>query len=153
MIKARRTVPGSTASALPTVTREIAGLVQGSRPADPSVLLHDGDTKYTASFDEVFRPKGVEIVKSPFQAPNENAHAERFVRTVRSECLDHVIALTRGHLERILRTYEHHYNHARESPRRYLRQTSCLGMEQPLRTGFVAVVPLAEFDAVISLED
>jgi putative transposase len=97
------------------VTQQARNLTADLVDAEVEVrfLLHDRDTKYTASFDEVFRAEGVEIVKSPFQAPNANAHAERFVRTVRSECLDHVIVLTRGHLERILRTYEHHYNHAR----------------------------------------
>jgi len=92
-------------------------------------LLHDRDTKYTASFDEVFRAEGAEIVKTPFRAPNANAHAERFVRTVRAECLDHVIVLTRGHLERILRIYEHHYNHCR--PHQGIAQAMPAGNEQP----------------------
>lgn len=47
------------------------------------------------------------------QAPNANAHAERFVRSVRSECLDHLVILGERHLERVLRTYARRYNRYR----------------------------------------
>ncbi len=76
-------------------------------------LLHDRDTKYTDSFDEVFRSQGTTIVKTPFRTPNANALAERFVRTIRSECLDHVVILNQRHLERVLRSYVGHYNEHR----------------------------------------
>jgi len=71
------------------------------------------DTKYVASFDEVFKAGGAPILKTPLQAPNANAHAERFVRSVRSECLDHLVILGERHLERVLRTYARHYNRHR----------------------------------------
>ena len=77
---------------------------------DPKFLVHDRDTKYVASFDEVFRSEGAQILKTPFRTPNANAYAERFVRTVRSECLDHLLVVNAGHLERILRSYAEHYN-------------------------------------------
>jgi putative transposase len=77
---------------------------------DPKFLVHDRDTKYVASFDEVFRSEGAQILKTPFRTPNANAYAERFVRTVRSECLDHLLVVNAGHLERILRSYAQHYN-------------------------------------------
>ncbi len=77
---------------------------------DPRFLVRDRDAKYVASFDEVFRSEGAQILKTPFRTPNANAYAERFVRTVRSECLDHLLVVNAGHLERILRSYAQHYN-------------------------------------------
>jgi transposase InsO family protein len=73
-------------------------------------LVRDRDTKYVASFDHVFEAEGTRILKTPFRTPNANAFAERFVRTVRSECLDHLLVMNRTHLERILRSYARHYN-------------------------------------------
>ena len=72
--------------------------------------MRDRDTKYTVSFDEVFGARGTRILKTPFRTPNANAYAERFVRTVRSGCLDHLLVLNERHLERILRSYAQHYN-------------------------------------------
>ena len=76
-------------------------------------LVRDRDTKYVASFDAVFKAEGTEILQTPFRTPNANAFAERFVRTVRSECLDHLLVVNEGHLERILRNYARHYNQHR----------------------------------------
>jgi len=73
-------------------------------------LVRDRDTKYVASFDNVFKAEGAEILKTPFRTPNANAFAERFVRTVRSECLDHLLVVNEAHLERIPRGYARHYN-------------------------------------------
>src|SRR5206468_6479500 len=73
-------------------------------------LIRDRDSKYTGPFDEVFRSEGIRIVKTPVRAPKANAVAERFVRTVRSECLDWLLILDRRHLERVLRVYVDHYN-------------------------------------------
>jgi len=77
---------------------------------DARFLVRDRDTKYVASFDAVFRSEGAQILKTPFRTPNANAYAERFVRTIRSECLDHLLVVSAGHLERILRSYTNHYN-------------------------------------------
>ncbi len=76
-------------------------------------LIHDRDAKYTVPFDEVFRSEDVNIVKTPIRAPRANAFAERWVRTVRAECLDWILVLGRRHLEGILRSYVDHYNRAR----------------------------------------
>ena len=81
-------------------------------------LIHDRDSKFTASFDEVFRSEGVHVIHTPVRAPQANAYAERFVRTVRTECLDWLLIVGRRHLERTLRTYIQHYN--RERPHRGL---------------------------------
>jgi putative transposase len=87
------------------VTRDIA-----DEGVEAKFLVRDRDTKYVANFDEVFRSEGAQILKTPFRTPNANAYAERFVRTVRSECLDHLLVVNPRHLERILRSYARHYN-------------------------------------------
>jgi putative transposase len=73
-------------------------------------LLRDRDTKYVAGFDAVFIGGGAQVLRTPFRTPNANAHAERFVRTIRSECLDHLLIVNARHLERVLRGYARHYN-------------------------------------------
>jgi putative transposase len=70
----------------------------------------------------VFRSDGIEVLRTPFRAPQANGVAERFVRTVRSECLDWLLVLDRHHLERVLRVFVDHYNGHR--PHRSLRLTS-----------------------------
>jgi putative transposase len=76
-------------------------------------LVHDRDTKFTSAFDEIFRTEGMKVIRTPIQAPNANAHAERLVRTVRSDCLDRILILGRNHLEHVLRAYRRHYNEHR----------------------------------------
>jgi transposase InsO family protein len=74
------------------------------------------DSKYTEPFDEIFGTEGIRIVKTPARAPKANAIAERFVRTVRAECLDWLLILNHRHLEHVVRVYVDHYN--RERPYR-----------------------------------
>jgi transposase InsO family protein len=71
-------------------------------------LIRDRDSKYSGPFDEVFRSEGIRIVKTPVRAPKANAVAERFVRTVRAECLDWLLILNRHQLEHVLRVYVDH---------------------------------------------
>jgi transposase InsO family protein len=71
-------------------------------------LVRDRDTKYVASFDEVFKADGTDVLKTPYRTPTANAFVERFVRNVRSECLDHLLVVNEAHLERILRDYARH---------------------------------------------
>jgi putative transposase len=73
-------------------------------------LIHDRDSKFSRAFDEVFRSDGVEIIRTPFRAPTANAFAERWVGTVRRDCLDWLLISSRRQLERVLRVYVHHYN-------------------------------------------
>jgi transposase InsO family protein len=76
-------------------------------------LIRDRDTKFTAAFDTAFAATGIETLKIPPRAPKANAYAERWVRTVRSECLDWTLILGRRHLEQVLTEYLKHYNTAR----------------------------------------
>jgi putative transposase len=82
------------------------------------LLIHDRDSKFAATFDEVFRSEGIRVIHTPVRAPQANAYAERFVRTVRAECLDWLLILGRRHLEWVLRVYTAHFN--RERPHRGL---------------------------------
>jgi putative transposase len=75
--------------------------------------IRDRDTKFTVSFDEVLRSEGIRVIKTPVRSPRANAYAERWVRTVRNECLDHLLIFGHGHLERVLREYVTHYNQQR----------------------------------------
>ena len=67
-------------------------------------LIRDRDQKFSESFD------GIEIVRTPFRAPQANGVAERFVRTVRAECLDWLLILNGLHLEQVVRVFIDHYN-------------------------------------------
>ncbi len=99
-------------------------------------LIRDRDTKFTASFDEVFVSEGIRVIKTPVRSPRANAYAERWVRTVRTECLDWILVLGRRHLNGILREYVRHYNQQR--PHRGLD----LGVPVP-SSGSVASSPAA----------
>jgi putative transposase len=89
----------------------------------PRFLIRDRDAKFTRAFDDVFSSEGTEALVTPVQAPNANAYAERWIRTVRAECLDWLLISGRGHLEQVLRIYVAHYN--RHRPHR------ALGLEPP----------------------
>jgi putative transposase len=85
-------------------------LVLGERGRQLRFVLRDRDAKFSRSFDDVFRAEGAEMLVTPVQAPNANAYAERWIRTVRAECLDWLLIVGRGHLEQVLRVYVQHYN-------------------------------------------
>jgi transposase InsO family protein len=87
-------------------------------------LIRDRDTKFSRSFDQVLRSEGMQVIRTPFRAPNANAYAERVIETVRAECLDWTLILGRRQLDRTLRTYVDHYNRGR--PHR------ALGLAPPL---------------------
>lgn len=93
------------------------------------LLIHDRDSKFDGGFDEVVRSEGVRVIRTPVRAPNANAYAERWVRTARADCLDHLLIFGRRHLERVLRLYVPHYNGHR--PHR------ALGLTPPDRRGEV----------------
>jgi putative transposase len=76
-------------------------------------LIRDRDAKFTRAFDDVWRSTGAEVICTPVRAPNANAVAERWVGTVRRECLDQLLIVGRHQLVRVLRRYVEHYNQRR----------------------------------------
>jgi putative transposase len=79
----------------------------------PRFLIHDRDAKFTSAFDSVFHGVGMKVIRTPVQAPNANAHVERWVGSVRRECLDRLLIFSRRQLDRILRVYVRHDNEQR----------------------------------------
>jgi putative transposase len=98
-------------------------------------LIHDNDQKLTAAFDDVFQSKHIRVIHTPIEAPNANSFAERWVRSVRQECLDHVLILSEGHLRRVLQTYIEYYNTCR--PHQSLEQQSPIPYPEPMKMGVV----------------
>jgi transposase InsO family protein len=92
-------------------------------------LLRDRNTKFTASFDEVFRSEGIRIIRTPVRSPRANAFAERFVGTIRRECLDRMLVFNLRQLEAVLSEFVDHYNVRR--PHRSLEQPSPLSKPRP----------------------
>jgi transposase InsO family protein len=87
------------------ITMEAWGCLNGSR-----YLLHDGDTKFTEAFREILRASGVEPLRLPPASPHLNAYAERWVRSIKSECLSKLILFGEASLRRSLREYLDHYH-------------------------------------------
>jgi len=101
-----------TSAFVTQVARNLMGDL-ADRSRSIKFLIRDRDAKFTASFDDVFASEGIRMIKTPVRSPRANAYAERWVRTVRTECLDWVLILGRRHLEGILRQYVTHYNQQR----------------------------------------
>jgi hypothetical protein len=94
-------------------------LVQGEQGRQVRFVLRDRDTKFSRAFDDVFRSEGGEVLVTPVRAPRANAYTERWVRTVRAECLDWLLIVGRNHLEKVMRIFVEHYN--RYCPHRALQ--------------------------------
>jgi putative transposase len=99
----------------------------------PRFLIRDRDRKFCRDFDEVFHSEGIRVIRAPLCAPQARAHAERWVGSLRRECLDRLLILGRRHLRHIVTTYTGHYNEHR--PHRALEQRSPLGPLPPTRNG------------------
>ena len=95
------------------VSQQARNLSFSGALGDVRFLIHDRDSKFVAGFDEVFHSEGVKVILTPFRAPRANAHAERFVRTVRTECLDWLLILGPRQLDRVLRVFVDHYKSER----------------------------------------
>ena len=76
-------------------------------------LIHDRDAKFPAAFDALLASENIKVIRTPVQAPNANAHMERWVGSVRRECLDRLLIVGRRQLEQVLPVYVRHYNRGR----------------------------------------
>ena len=78
----------------------------------PKYLIRDNDNKFGPCFARVATTSAIEMLKTPYQAPRANATCERFLRSVRQECLDHLLILQEKQLERVLKAYLGYFNQA-----------------------------------------
>jgi putative transposase len=92
------------------VAQQARNLAVEERLEKVRFLIHDRDAKFCGRFDAIVRSEGVAVIETPFRAPKANAVAERWVRTVRTECLDQLLIFSRRHLEQVLQAYLTHYN-------------------------------------------
>ena len=92
-------------------------------------MIRDRDSKFTAAFDAVFAGADIRIIRTPMRAPRANAIAERFIGTLRRECLDHLLITGPRHLAAVLQEYVQHYNTHR--PHRSLGQHPPAGHTPP----------------------
>ena len=102
------------------VAQQARNIIDGFADRGLRFLIRDRDAKFTAAFDTVFNSEGIEILKIPVRAPVANAYAERWVGSVRRECVDRILIFGRPHLQRVLDDYVRHYNEHR--PHRSLGQ-------------------------------
>jgi putative transposase len=92
-------------------------------------LIRDRDSKFTTAFDAAFAGADIRIIRTPIRAPRANAIAERFIGTLRRECLDHILITGPRHLAAVLREDTQHYNAHR--PHRSLHQLPPAGGARP----------------------
>jgi putative transposase len=104
------------------VTQQARNLVMtlAERERPVRFLVRDRDSEFTRNFDEVFRTEDIRVIRTPVRAPRAKAHAERWVGSLRRECLDRILILGRRQLEQVVRAYIHHHNEHR--PHRSLEQ-------------------------------
>src|SRR5262249_3228997 len=97
------------------VTQQARQTVWALEDTEPAThfLIHDNDPKCATAFDAIFQSEGISVIHTPFRAPNANAFAERWVRTVRTECLRKLLIINQAHLRSGLREYVAYYNASR----------------------------------------
>jgi len=93
----------------------------GERSGQFKFFIRDRDSKFTAEFDRVLAGSGVRVIKTPVRSPRANSFAERYVGTLRRECLDHLLIYGEQHLRRTLTEYARHYNQHRPHQSRQQR--------------------------------
>lgn len=76
-------------------------------------IIHDRDAQFPATFDAVFATEGMAVVRTPYRAPHANAFAERWVRSAREECVDHLLIASEAHLRRVPTAYAAYFDEAR----------------------------------------
>jgi len=98
-------------------------------------LIHDNDSSFSKAFDAVFISEGYHVIHTPFRAPNANAFAERWIRSAREECLDHILILSATHLKRVLIEFVAYYNRSR--PHQGLEQRTPIPQKHSICEGSV----------------
>jgi putative transposase len=88
-----------------TLTDADEGILRGHH-----FLICDRDTKWSAAFRQTLADVGIRVLQTPYRAPNCNAHAERFVRSIKEECLDRLVFLGEAHLRQALAAFVAHYH-------------------------------------------
>lgn len=129
---------GCTAHPTPAwVTQQARQFVWTVEERTPVVrfLIRDRDSKFTNSFDAVFASEHIKIICAPVRAPNANAYAERWVRSVREEFLDKLTMLNENHLRRVMRDYTEFDNNAR--PHQGIGQQTPIAQSGKKQTGAV----------------
>src|SRR3712207_3230924 len=110
----------------------------------PTYLIRDNDSKYGPTFARVASASGIREVRTAYRAPRQNATCERFLGSVRRECLDHILILGEGHLRRVLREYVQYFNEHR--PHQGLAQRVPTvpeeGASPAVRDGGVRAIPI-----------
>jgi transposase InsO family protein len=99
----------------------------------PQFILHDRDGKFSEAFDALAEASGTKIITLPARSPNLNAYAERWVRSVREECLDRIIVLSERHLRYVLKEYVEYFTKRR--PHQGLKQQIPDSRKEPPATG------------------
>ena len=97
------------------VTQQARQVMWALEDREPGIrfLIRDNDQKFSRAFDTVFRCEGLDVIATPYRAPNANAFAERWIRSVREECLDKLLVINQEHLRRVMREYVGFFNTAR----------------------------------------
>ncbi len=103
----------------------------------PRFLIRDRDDKFGTAFDALARATGIQIVRTAVRAPNMNAVCERFLGSLRRECLDHVLVLDAAHFQRVVAEYVRYHNTAR--PHQGLHQQTPVHTERPADGNIVAL--------------
>jgi putative transposase len=98
-------------------------------------LIHDRDAKFTQSFDRIFLSEGIDIVLTPYRAPKANSYAERWVRSLRQERLDHPLIVNERHPRRVLIEYVQFYSEMR--PHQGIEQQTPFPDERRRRDGVI----------------
>jgi transposase InsO family protein len=109
----------------------------------PKFLIHDRDSSFGATFDRRVESLNIKQIRTPVRAPKANAIAERWIRSIRNECLDHRLILGHQHLQRTITEYIDYYNRWR--PHRSLRQTAPCPeswRSQEDATGIITATPI-----------
>jgi transposase InsO family protein len=94
------------------IVRNLTSEVDG-----PRIFLCDRDRKWSRAVRQLLEDAGIQVVQAPFRAPNANAHAERFVRSVKEECLNRIIPLGERHFRLALHEFLVHYHRERNHQR------------------------------------